>query len=280
MSIPSVTLESITFSDGQTILLNSDDIVVFVGANNTGKSAALRDINNHVRRSNKGIVVSDIKLCRIGSSDEVLKYIKIHTSKNIDRNNTIVYTGQGEFSVAESNISRYWNADGGLDQLSPFFCMLLETERRIIDSNPVASLAIPGDNVIHPIQMLYCDDKAELRISGYFHRAFGEHLIVHRSGGKNIPLLVGERIAPQDGEDRISLDYLERLYNITHLLSKEGDGIRSFASMLLHLLAPTHRSVLLVDEPEAFLHPPQARLIGELIASKRRTESQLFIANT
>ena len=36
-SPPSVTFESITFSDGQTIQLDPTDVVVLVGPNNAGK---------------------------------------------------------------------------------------------------------------------------------------------------------------------------------------------------------------------------------------------------
>ncbi|MGH3626895.1 MAG: ATP-dependent nuclease, partial [Sciscionella sp.] len=39
----------------------------------------------------------------------------------------------------------------------------------------------------------------------------------------------------------------------------------------------TH-SIQFLDEPEAFLHPPQARLLGRYIAESRRQKSQLFIA--
>ena len=54
--------------------------------------------------------------------------------------------------------------------------------------------------------------------------------------------------------------------------------MRSFASVILHLLAPTTPSVLLLDEPEAFLHPPQARLLGEIIATEKPSNTQLFVA--
>lgn len=37
-------------------------------------------------------------------------------------------------------------------------------------------------------------------------------------------------------------------------------------------------TIQFLDEPEAFLHPPQARLLGELIARERKAKSQLFIA--
>lgn len=54
--------------------------------------------------------------------------------------------------------------------------------------------------------------------------------------------------------------------------------MRAFASIILHLLAPTTFSILLLDEPEAFLHPPQARLLGEIIARERPPHTQLFVA--
>ena len=42
--LPSVTFESLTFSDGTTVQLDPTDIVVFIGPNNAGKSAALREL--------------------------------------------------------------------------------------------------------------------------------------------------------------------------------------------------------------------------------------------
>ena len=61
-------------------------------------------------------------------------------------------------------------------------------------------------------------------------------------------------------------------------LNEQGDGMRSFASVVLHLLSPITFSILLLDEPEAFLHPPQARLLGEVIATEKSSRAQLFIA--
>ena len=54
--------------------------------------------------------------------------------------------------------------------------------------------------------------------------------------------------------------------------------MRSFANVILHLLAPITPSILMLDEPEAFLHPPQAKLLGKLIAKERTAQTQLFIA--
>lgn len=39
-------INSIEFNNGQTIELKKNDIVIFVGPNNAGKSQSLKDINN------------------------------------------------------------------------------------------------------------------------------------------------------------------------------------------------------------------------------------------
>ncbi len=63
-------------------------------------------------------------------------------------------------------------------------------------------------------------------------------------------------------------------------LSREGDGLRGFAA-LFFCLSGSDKPILLIDEPEAFLHPPHALRTGELIArmvrDSQRTE-QVFIA--
>jgi predicted ATPase len=60
-------------------------------------------------------------------------------------------------------------------------------------------------------------------------------------------------------------------------LDDQGDGIRSFCAILVAITV-LNRSVIAVDEPEAFLHPPQAYLIGRALAQKASVDKQLFIA--
>jgi hypothetical protein len=53
--------------------------------------------------------------------------------------------------------------------------------------------------------------------------------------------------------------------------------MRSFASLLLGITVGPE-SVVLIDEPEAFLHPPQARLIGRMLVENKARGRQLFIS--
>ncbi|MEM8967533.1 MAG: AAA family ATPase [Bacteroidota bacterium] len=61
------------------------------------------------------------------------------------------------------------------------------------------------------------------------------------------------------------------------LLHEQGDGMRSFVGVLLNAFISNH-SVLFIDEPEAFLHPPQARLLGKMLAKDLPSARQLFLA--
>ncbi len=275
---PTVTFESITFSDGTTISLESTEVVVLVGPNNAGKSAALRELEEHVKSSSRGIVLTNVKSCRIGTEEGLFEYLKRHTHETNNSQNKM-YVGY-RFSLSPEHIANYWSRNDGIYDLSKFFCMRLQTETRITDSNPAPRFRRHSDPSSHPIHLLYYDDKLELKISQYFQQAFGEELIVDRLPGSEFPLLVGQRLVPdkEQEEDRLSISFLDRLRDSTIRLEEQGDGMRSFASVILHLLAPITPSILILDEPEAFLHPPQAKLLGELIAKERSSRAQLFMA--
>lgn len=272
-SKPHISFESITFSDGTKIELNADDIVVFVGPNNAGKSAALKELEGYIGKSTNKLVIKDASIRKIGNELELRNYIKknsIHVSGE-----QMLYNGYG-FQVADGNIGYHWNND--LTSIRSFFCLRLKTETRITDSNPANSFKVLSQPASHPIHILYKDNRIEERISSYFKKAFAKDLIVFKAGGSEIPLLVGTNVALKKGEDRTSASYAERLAQCTSELQHQGDGMRSFASVILQTLAYDIPSVFLLDEPEAFLHPPQAKLLGEFLAKERPPSSQMFIA--
>ena len=61
------------------------------------------------------------------------------------------------------------------------------------------------------------------------------------------------------------------------ILDTQGDGLRSVLGMISAIVS-TKKPVLLLDEPEAFLHPPQALQLGEIISGLVEPSQQIFIA--
>ena len=273
---PAITFESLTFSDGTTIALDPTDIVVFVGPNNAGKSVALRELNEHLDKTQDFTVVKSAERHTTGSPEDFGTFINKHLQIT-NRGSSRHYSGHGvSFSMGGGTVEQMW--PNGIGVFKPLFCMRIPTKTRITDSDPVNAIDVLNETASHPIQMLYSDDQLECRISGYFRQAFGEDLVVFHAGGRTIPLLVGKRPLPVQGEQFTSRAYSERLRSSTVPLEEQGDGMRSFASAILHLLSPITPSILLLDEPEAFLHPPQARLLGEVIAVEKSSHAQLFVA--
>jgi hypothetical protein len=132
------------------------------------------------------------------------------------------------------------------------------------------------DPSTHPIHFLYRDDGLEKKLSDQFRKAFGVDLIVNRSAGSQIPLHTGERPIPAKGQDRLSTEYVHAVEELPQLQT-QGDGMRSFAGVLLYTFVG-RESILLVDEPEAFLHPPQAKLLGRMLVADKPDTRQLFVA--
>lgn len=272
---PRLSFETITFSDGTTLTLDEDDIVVFVGPNNAGKSAALRDLEAWVAKSIAGAVIKDAKMRKTGNKDDLLAYLEANAQKHGDRAN-ISYGGIG-YSIHHSNLY-YFDQERDRHPVAPFFANRLATENRIQGSNAAPPIALFHEPPSHPIHILLMDPALATDISDKFRRAFGEDLTPFRAGGSSYPLYIGKKPVVPVGKDELSREFVESLQRSNIRLELQGDGMRSFAAVLLHVLAARTHTIQFLDEPEAFLHPPQARLLGRYIAESRVSNSQLFIS--
>lgn len=272
-----VWLSEIKFSDNKKVLINENDIVVIVGPNNAGKSATLKEAAKMLRQKNeKGKVVLDVTINKNGSGEELVEYISKFSKKNFQGNPEPQLKGFN-FSINQGHLKTYWNkTNNGISLLADVFVNSLSTEQRLSAANPPKSIKITTNAPQHPIHFLQKNDALELQFSEYFKQAFGNDLIVHRNAGNEVPLYVGIKPKPKEGEDRISEGYLRELEKLD-LLHLQGDGMRSFVGVLLNAFISNH-SILFIDEPEAFLHPPQARLLGKMLAKDLPSERQLFLA--
>ena len=69
---PALFVNSITFNNGETIKINKNDIVVFAGPNNAGKSQSLKDIYACITNQHHKMVIKDIDLTFQNSDNDVV----------------------------------------------------------------------------------------------------------------------------------------------------------------------------------------------------------------
>ena len=274
-AIAGLFINRLEFRSGAELFLEDNSIVVLVGPNNSGKSLSLKEIKYISSRKNaSGNSIKSIGIQRYGSETRVLETLQPFARKE----GTTKYEASPYKSVTPAQVRELWNSDEPyVGDVSEFFIGHLTTERRLLDCASVDNFdAINHARGTHPIHQLYQDYDLEKRVSSLFARAFGKDLVVHRSAGRTIPLYVGERPQLSDGRNLVSRDYLDEVEKLEPL-ADQGDGLKSFASLLLSVWTGCH-TILLLDEPEAFLHPPQAKAVGELISAGAEYEKQIFIA--
>ncbi|RKG90096.1 ATP-binding protein [Corallococcus sp. CA049B] len=285
----SLFLEQLTFSGGERIPLEPDSIVVIVGPNNAGKSVALRELlgQSGAHRSETSYQVVHGDVGRIGTADEFLErlapyrlpesgYYQLQslqgTSYSKIVNRLMGFTPE---NAHEDWLRNAWGGKG-LGILTRLFFDLMDHSTRITATDPADVFNLTSDIPYHPIQKMCVDPALAERLSRYFRRAFGQALIVNRTAGTRMPLHCGTAPLLDPGEDRVSPSYARKLQALP-LLQAQGDGMRSFAGCLLEVTA-ADKHVVMIDEPEAFLHPPQARFLGTLLAKEKPAGRQLVIA--
>ena len=251
---PQVYLKRIVFNDETVLELNHNSIIVFTGANNSGKSQVLKDIENGLDCSNPfpSVVAQSVEYEFSGDINE----FSFFTSRFFRNRYGDYQTFEADESFDKDAIQSWWENRELHANLHRLFIRRLRTELRLTASNALERCHQPERN---PIYKLNQSETLSQQISDYFHQAFGVDLIVNRIDMQYIPLHVG--CAPD--KKAFTMDMHDAYYSQVAILPKlqeQGDGMRSFASILLDTFTSEY-PITLIDEPEAFLHPPQAKFI-------------------
>lgn len=269
---PQVYLERIVFSDGTSLDLNHNSIVVFTGANNCGKSQVLKDIENGLNRAHplSTVVARTLEYEYSGDINDPT-FFSSRFFKN-EYGNYQIFESPGP-SFGRDAIQSWWKNRELHGDLHKLFIRRLCTELRLTTSNALERSSQPE---IHPIYRLNQSETLAQKLSDYFRQAFGVDLVMNRNDMRYVPLHIGHApdktaytIANQD-------EYYRQVSELPQL-QEQGDGMRSFVSILLDTFTSEY-PITLIDEPEAFLHPPQARMLGKMLAKHNPNNRQLFIS--
>lgn len=265
-----LSVKRLALSNGQRIDLSGDDIVLVVGRNSSGKSTFLREILSCARNYEepKKIILSATfngaskqELC-----DRAFTYFKV------------VADGHLQFVLNPAGTREFYLPDfgGGPDKLqlggaAQGFVTLLNAEGRLSLTHDVNTLDILASKPRHPFHVFMTDPQRLKATSDIIAQAFGLSIAINRIGNP-IRGYVGRNLA---NDDNLSSD--KSLPQKAELLVHQGDGLRSFVGIIGEVDAMSH-PIVLIDEPEAFLHSPQAKRLGRNIVSSLGHDRQAFIA--
>ena len=275
---PSLTISKIKFNNNEIFSFNNDDIVLLVGANNVGKSRALKDIKDDILEKTTDKVI--IKEIEYKDSNFTEKNMQNYFKNNYDN----VIEKNGDYNIAiERQVTQYYDKNQFKNILlnkKIFYKVLfsfLSTENRLNMTSPISYNYIEDKVSLNIMRKLEKDTQAITKLNDILNFCFDKAIdisedVENNSLSKLYKFGTKEEIANTiNANTREARCLLESLDN----LNEQGDGIRSAVAILSSLIANEH-TLYLIDEPETFLHPPQARILGNNIVELSKNK-QCFI---
>lgn len=286
---------------------------VIIGANSSGKSKLLREIRDTIYprqdrlSQEKKVICSSIDLDRPTSFEEFdrayhlsRRMVKtVNGYRNIDYCSTgIAFDQEGRVQGTDQSapsiyIDNDWRSyaadlydrnvnasiDERLDELLKYVGASLVTYSAPIDRALMAygerkfGRLDAQTNFLSSIQ--FHDDVLE-ELSETCKKLFRKDVCLDRDSSQLLKFRVGGDFSKYWESAKKTSDYNELLYQ-ANLLDNEGDGLKGFVITFLTLKSD-NRPIILIDEPEAFLHPVQAYQLGTIIGQSITPDCQIFVA--
>lgn len=269
--------------------MQTTPVTVFVGPNNSGKSVVLREIARYCvggQRSAGDVIVDQIEFT--SSSQQVAEGRMASVTLVPERGETLapenvifgmrVHRGH----VNRASLLRALqepNADPGT------FCrcylgyhlLTLDGTSRIGLVNDQQAGDLQGQAKTS-LQVLFKNNEKRAEVRRIVHDAFNLFFVIDPTRLGNLRIRLASRAPNSEAEERGIHDDAVKYHSVALPIDQASDGVKAFTGMITEIIAGDP-SVLLIDEPEAFLHPALSFKLGKEIALvSSRSEKRLFVS--
>ena len=283
-------------------------MTVFVGPNNSGKSLALREIEDFIESGGESLrhiierlelllppaeEIEDLILSRaVGEEDEevgpVVRVMRLRSPGGYSRRRAtdtaepvveqevdlpkLLRAAQHADTPSEDELARLCSDLLGL------FTLRLDGQTRLALTQPQAA----GDLESHPtnhLGALFRDDEARARIREITADAFGLYFVIDPTEGTHFRVRMAERAPMDEDEEQSVSDRSRAFHGRAADVDEMSDGIRAFTGLTAAVLSADYR-IMLIDEPEAFLHPPLIRKLGKRLTQLAAERGANLLAAT
>lgn len=274
-------IKDIKLKNEQVIKLKN--LTVITGANNSGKSTILKDIDTILNgevdingNTKETVLIKELTI------ESLPPFKDIKAKLNIQNSNfykiTSDYTQTQNMHINEEYLDKIdvksllENSSERKEYLKVVGSYLfshLVTENRL-------SLLKESSSLHGVLKKMYLKKESENHIRNHLKNIFNLDFRLDYTELSNILIRIEKDLSRFNEDLR---DHVDEIKSVKKL-DDQGDGIKSFLATLCILILNDDKNVFLLDEPEAFLHPPHIIKLGEIIAkiSKENSNKQIFIS--
>jgi ABC-type lipoprotein export system ATPase subunit len=267
--------------------------VILVGPNNSGKSLALREIENWCfGQDTTRKVIDSIQVdfpVDAETAEKLLRELETTPPANQGTIPGHFWIGQHtfrqdapvrQFQISTDSLATVIQSPNNPSLrawLSASYTVRLDGRTRftLADSKPT------GDLQQHPqnhLWALFKNDAARERVRGLTEDAFGLHFVIDPTGMHEFRIRMSLRAPLSKNEEQALDESARRFHSEAVPINELSDGVQAFVGLVSAVLSLPHK-IILIDEPEAFLHPPLARRLGSSLGQmSRERDASMMVA--
>jgi len=269
--------------------LQATPVIVFVGPNYSGKSKALAEINRYCSSGHKDwsdVIVDEVTfkgLTSNGARHAINSLLLKPNPGEAQQPDRIIIGNRGRRSeVSEQTLLQVLQNP---DSARELFCdWYLRLNTLILDGRGRIDLVggQGGGDLQQPphssLQVLFRDDTKRAAVRRIIHDAFSFHFVIDPTGLGSIRIRLSE-VAPESAiQERGIHEEAVRFHSAARPIEEASDGVKAFTGIITEVIGGDP-SILLIDEPEAFLHPSLAFKLGKEVAlATSGSEKRLLVA--
>jgi len=285
-------------------------VTVFVGPNNGGKSTALADLALYAGRGSSspvqpwsgGTVLRDAEAPAVATRQDAIDFLTARTQE-VNEHSIVIRAftpeavqampGQGVVGLPLHELDPSLHQPGAAPfqpgaiaavppgdavaakLLAPYTISLNGRQRfDLATGRPSGPLDGPPTSHWMAVER---DDPVYREVDGMIHGAFEQHLVIQTFRPPQLEPALSEEAVPARLRHSTSPEAIE-LQRAATPLSEASDGVQVFCGLVASVAVLPHL-LLLIDEPEAFLHPTLSRRLGANLARiARERDARLFVA--
>jgi len=264
-------------------------VTVFVGPNNSGKSKVLAEIHRFCTSGN--VNTSDVIIDKIDFepscpdvAEEKIRQVILRPNlgESVLPEQVIVGKRGCRIQVQKQELL---NSLLNPNSQTPLFCQCYLTYNTLILDGKnrinLISQQSAGDLLQYPqtsFQVLFRDDSKRKEVRRIIHDAFGTYFVIDPTLLGQLRIRLSMRNPSVDSEERGIHEEAVKFHSEALSIDQSSDGVKAFTGIITEVIAGDP-IIIIIDEPEAFLHPSLAFNLGKEIAqASLGSEKRLFVS--